>query len=108
LDIGNVFAGFLARFFGVGVFERDDFRFVLDRGGHFLDLHLFVVRLVVVTAGLAARGRVLLEIGTRIGFAGIGGDDRIPVEIVEFLAGIGVFAFGAAVLIGQGRSSSCR
>ena len=46
-------------------------------------------------------GGVLLEIGARIRFAGIGRDDRILVQIVELLAGIGVFPLGAAVVFGQ-------
>ncbi|CCF21735.1 protein of unknown function [Pseudorhizobium banfieldiae] len=39
--------------------------------------------------------RVLLEEGERPGFAGIGRDDRVAVEVVELLAGIRVGTFGS-------------
>src|SRR6218665_1448791 len=74
LDIGDFV--FFAGLFGIGFLEGDD----LGRGG------------------LGANGARLLEIGARVGLAGIGRDDRILVQIVELLAGLGVFALCAAVI----------
>ena len=51
---------------------------------------------------------VLLEVRAGIGFAGIGRDDRILVQIVELLAGLGVFALGSADVFGQRCLPSCR
>ena len=51
------------------------------------------------------RAAVLLEIGARIGLAGIGRDDRILVQVVELLAGLGVFPLGTADVFGQVRTS---
>src|SRR6218665_1947380 len=101
LDIGDFV--FFAGLFGIGFLEGDD----LGSGGiglfHFLDFFLFVI--VVgrgpFGGGLGANGARLLEIGARVGLAGIGRDDRILVQIVELLAGLGVFALCAAVIFGQ-------
>src|SRR6185312_4980237 len=100
LDVGNIFLGFgLAVLFGIGILEGDDFRFFGGRG-HFLDLDFLFV-LLLALGGCLAGGGVLLEIRARVGLAGIGRDDRILVEIVELLAGLGVFALGSAAVCGQ-------
>jgi hypothetical protein len=107
LDLGNILALVgIAGLFGVGILERDDLRSC--RIG-FLGLDFFFVLVDLTRSrGLGAhRGNgVLLEEGARIGFAGVGRDDRILVQIVELLAGIGVFPFRTAFVLGQLLASS--
>ncbi len=93
LDVGDVVT---ARFLGVGILEGDDLgRVVL--GFLFLGLVLFLD-----CAWRRSLGEDrLLEIGARIGFAGIGRNDRVLVEVVELLAGIRIGPLGAAFVVGH-------
>src|SRR5690606_8243601 len=101
LDVWNIL---VAGFLGVGIFQRHDFgcRCVLG-----LLFDVFVILVIHLAGGYGRRlaGQHLLEIGARIAFAGIGGNDRIHVEIVELLARIGVDPLGAAFGTGHRCSS---
>jgi hypothetical protein len=96
LDLGDlVLAGFL----GIGFLERDDLGTAL---GDLVDSGLLFLLLLLALDGGAGLD-ALLEEGTGIGLASIGRDDRILVQIIEFLARFRVFSFGTAVRIGQFR-----
>src|SRR5690606_10384520 len=93
LDIGDLFLG--AGLFLVRFLERHDLGTArLDRLFDF-----FLVLVLGLRPGLAAQRRVLLELGPRIGLAGIRRDDGVAIEVVELLAGLRVFALGAAILL---------
>src|SRR5699024_3214083 len=99
-DIGDFLFG--AGFLGIGIFEGDHFGLIAGGGGRgFLDLDfLFLFLLFLAVCALARRG--LLEERARIGFAGVGRNDGVAVEVVELAAGLGVFALGSAGVFGQG------
>src|SRR5690606_13390457 len=88
----------VAAFLGIGIFEADDFRRCrIDCLFFFLDL-VFVVYLA---RRRCLAGDKLLEKGARIGLAGIGRDDRILIQVIEFLAGIGVGPLRTALRAGH-------
>ena len=73
--------------FLVGVFERDNLDALFLLGVDFLlGDFLFL---------LDGGGLAFLEIGTRIRLAGIGRDDRVLVQVIEFPTRFRIYAFGA-------------
>ena len=81
----------------IRLLQRDDFGVRILRV-EFLALDLFLLLVGVVG--------VHLEIGTRIALAGIGGDDRIVVQIVEFAPRLRVNALCAKFGFRHGSASS--
>src|SRR6185437_16787002 len=93
LDLGNFL--FAAALFGVGILEGHHFGLAGLCCLFDLDLLLFFLFVALGDAGLDG---ALIEVGAGVGFAGIGRNDRIAVEVVELLAGFRIFPLGAAVV----------
>ena len=92
LDIDIVIRRGLGVIGGIGFFKRNHVR---SGGG--IDLNFVVFRLDLGDLGLR------IEIGARIALPGIGRDDRVTPEIVEFLPRNGARALGAEFSLGQCR-----